>query len=1160
MIRRVFILLIAICLSLVVWWVGPQIAVAKLRPLSPVNIRIIVITLIAIWAVWPWVAGCIAWLLRQTRGPARAGKRSRQRDRVSSRFYDAMRMIKYAGFAERKSAWQRLRHRLSRNCHDEKPWFLIIGPSNSGKTSLLHESGKRFLLPEQYGLPHTADVGATRDCNWWLTDKAVYIDTAGEWIQLNGLSEEASKAQKTLYSLIRRFRRHPGIDGVVLCLDVCWLLNASLTERKSMADALCARMQELASTFRNDIAVYLALNNIDSLPGGGSFLTLIDDDLFSQGIGFPMVTTKAGQVDYGRSDAEYTQLLTQISSYIQRLLHTTQSAEQRRQLLFFTEALGNIRKPLFNLLEQVFPQMPVGYSGQVRQVWFGSTRLLQGAQWLGENVDIRPTGPLYCPMLDAAIQERGVLNLRAMPLRHRLGLVARYGAVCALLAFAFNVLASRYFWEEDYIAYISARFDETKRMIREIPATNRISDDLISAYEQLGYMSAQMESHRSPLANPYFEHTLLNREVQQTYRRHLFKFFWPALERYVYEELQHDVTASHADVYDTLKIYLMMGKPEHRSPVELESWFATRWNRFAPQGYSDRDRRLFNQHLRTIFAEELVSQAPVATLRPELIRLARVKAMATPIHVRVLRRLQNEVPAAIENVSLANAAGSNASLMLRRKGTAVVTDMAVPAFYTLSSYHNVFNPQLAGAVERMMQEETWVLQDGNGGRDQFHSLEFRNKLTDDVRKLYLLEYAEHWEAFLKDIRVRPISNLDDAALLARQFAAPSSPLSNLLRTVTRQTSLNSVEDDHFVSGWLNKRRQNMLESQTVQNLTGSELPDNHHPFRIVPEKELELRFDAIRRLGMQLMQTSGGNDDPLARQFEEIYNQLSSLAVALRAGEVQPQNSLSRLRIAAAQQPEPVRSIMQDLLDTGNSQSMQQSRFNLNNSAIAFVADVCSSNVSRLYPFNRSASAEVGIGDFARQFGPGGSIKRYFEQHLAPYVDNTGGTLRVRQESRGLLSAGTLRVFEDAMQIGDTFFSRGGDNVAFSLYLRPLSLSPNIMEVELDIDGQVIRYSHGSAPPMNVQWPGKNGGAYVRLSFKDANGRIESTSLNGPWALFRLYDMSSPQAVDRDRQELTMRMQNISGAFRVELRSTLNDFPLWSRALKRFSCPSVKTK
>lgn len=34
-----------------------------------------------------------------------------------------------------------------------------------------------------------------------------------------------------------------------------------------------------------------------------------------------------------------------------------------------------------------------------------------------------------------------------------------------------------------------------------------------------------------------------------------------------------------------------------------------------------------------------------------------------------------------------------------------------------------------------------------------------------------------------------------------------------------------------------------------------------------------------------------------------------------------------------------------------------------------------------------------------------------------------------------------------------------------------------------------------------------------------------------------------------------MVMDNVSGVFKIELSSTMKDYPLWSKALAQFSCP-----
>ena len=62
------------------------------------------------------------------------------------------------------------------------PWYAIIGPPACGKTTVLRNSGLRF--PDVPGMGQRIKVkgiGGTRNCDWFLTNRAVILDTAGRW-------------------------------------------------------------------------------------------------------------------------------------------------------------------------------------------------------------------------------------------------------------------------------------------------------------------------------------------------------------------------------------------------------------------------------------------------------------------------------------------------------------------------------------------------------------------------------------------------------------------------------------------------------------------------------------------------------------------------------------------------------------------------------------------------------------------------------------------------------------------------------------------------------------------------------------------------------------------------------------------------------------------
>jgi len=61
------------------------------------------------------------------------------------------------------------------------PWYVIIGPPGAGKTTALVNSGLKFPLSRGTTPAAVAGVGGTRYCDWWFTEEAVLIDTAGRY-------------------------------------------------------------------------------------------------------------------------------------------------------------------------------------------------------------------------------------------------------------------------------------------------------------------------------------------------------------------------------------------------------------------------------------------------------------------------------------------------------------------------------------------------------------------------------------------------------------------------------------------------------------------------------------------------------------------------------------------------------------------------------------------------------------------------------------------------------------------------------------------------------------------------------------------------------------------------------------------------------------------
>jgi type VI secretion system protein ImpL len=124
------------------------------------------------------------------------------------------------------------------------------------------------------------------------------------------------------------------------------------------------------------------------------------------------------------------------------------------------------------------------------------------------------------------------------------------------------------------------------------------------------------------------------------------------------------------------------------------------------------------------------------------------------------------------------------------------------------------------------------------------------------------------------------------------------------------------------------------------------------------------------------------------------------------------------------------------------------------------------------------------------------------------------------------------------------------------LEFKPVEMDASITQFILDVDGQLVKYSHGPQVPQPVQWPGPKGSTQVRLqvspvSASGASGKV----FEGPWALFRLFDGVQFAATNQpEKFNVIFNIDGRKAQFEVATSSVQNPFKL--REMEQFQCPS----
>ena len=170
--RRLWIFIGLLIFCGFIWVFGPLISFGTMQPLADDLVRMIVIGVVA-----------ILWLLSLLLAQLRAARKNQMFvAELAAPEPKAAPKAGEANVAELNSKFAQILAEMKRSKLGNRkflrdmPWYVIIGPPGSGKTTALRQSGLKFPMDLSDDLK---GVGGTRNCDWFFTEDAVLVDTAG---------------------------------------------------------------------------------------------------------------------------------------------------------------------------------------------------------------------------------------------------------------------------------------------------------------------------------------------------------------------------------------------------------------------------------------------------------------------------------------------------------------------------------------------------------------------------------------------------------------------------------------------------------------------------------------------------------------------------------------------------------------------------------------------------------------------------------------------------------------------------------------------------------------------------------------------------------------------------------------------------------------------
>jgi hypothetical protein len=153
------------------------------------------------------------------------------------------------------------------------PWLLIVGEPGSGKTEAIRHCNIGFppgLQDEFQG------AGGTLNMNWWFTDHAVILDTAGR-LMFEEVGAGQTSEWKEFLSLLKKFRYNCPINGLFLAIPADSLIKDSADEIEKKASQIARQLDVIQRILDVRFPVFVIITKSDLITGFRDFFFSIDD-------------------------------------------------------------------------------------------------------------------------------------------------------------------------------------------------------------------------------------------------------------------------------------------------------------------------------------------------------------------------------------------------------------------------------------------------------------------------------------------------------------------------------------------------------------------------------------------------------------------------------------------------------------------------------------------------------------------------------------------------------------------------------------------------------------------------------------------------------------------------------------------------------------------
>lgn len=1057
------------------------------------------------------------------------------------------------------------------------PWYLVMGPQGSGKSSVLRHSGLEYpyLEGSQRGIPELRS-GPTEHCDCWVSDQGVFLDLAGKYAEPGA----EPKAWSGFLTGIAKLRQGTPLNGIVLTLSLETFLSRDGQQGKSQSE-----QHELGRNLRNAIdrvysmlgyrlPVYVLISQCDRTEGFSELMTTLPASEKRAPLGITLPMFDAPRELSSHLAVKLDALNDQLYEHVARQIARASNHQDTQSLFAFPQNFSRHKASILAFAGALTHNAGRTESLLLRGVYFASA--LQEQNALDHLLRSRGRGSLRGVSDEAVEQESSGIFLEGLfsqvlfpdrafsqetptakeeRFRHRLMWSTGIStAALAVLLLPWNA-ASRY----------KSLEQEAIEQVRDLNSAERplaryTSKSAIETYQSLAKLESRVEEPREVRIAGLAWGMSNDSQFKPAYTAFVDRAVDQWAQAWVRNIVERDAAHlarvqgryanQHAalrgkelqDTYNALGRYLLLTDvrgSHHRTPeqrVWLEAQLSSEKQELEKLHRKNKPRLTKDSGMAGRLTQAILGNERLRVPGKRNVKILAQKLLADVERVQIPRFVsQLVVKANSDNRDQRFQLKSFTDKVSRSFLKVTREPTFVPAAFNKHVWEDVIRPELheeAKLPAYLAQGKAktipplWIR--GLESEDAWHA-----KREEALQKAYVTQYEDAWRGFLNSLDITGLGS-DETAILTMLESlgdAGASPYYELFETVRDNAWLphagNAETDEPSSTGFAITKLQEFAKYGAVAV--------GEKPERSLPLDTFTARVAELHNAMLTQKESASG-----AKDFRALHKRIRRQVRQMVTEQSDAWN-------------EVLGKLMNKPIDATYAHATQRRSGSLQDQWCNNVVAVYKRQFENRYPFQRNdGGAEVDLVQLTNFFHPtNGNLwaaVSSFEDLVTRQGEQYKAVQREREQKR--INPAMLEFLTQSRLLSNSLFppNSAGPSIPFSVKAMPRS---GLQSIELLFGDRSMVYQNGPSIPEHLNWPAKGDdqGATLNASYspygveasasikaKDRGRALPAGSTvspnfhrpeKGAWALFKLLDSQNASVDEVNENDFTVSWTSI---------------------------------